>query len=660
MRRITKCRVFFLFLALSLLFGWGIAGCTDKDREKGPVPEPSADTVKYRFLQDSAAKVSAEMTEVSVVAFDVDWNLLDGAVLLQDDIGDMARDGEYFVAEAVVPEGTAMLAYCFTNDPDDEADEEELEIYVIALEEDKYVYTMADEDYLEEPVLKFYADAGHQTEKSEFTVGEEIYPAASAATRGGLQVPVTVCEPVDEEVVAYTPASADSAARYTAKAEGLTAFVLHAADSFWFFSENGVSVKAAEPGPEPTPEPTPSPDPSPAPEPSPSPAPEPSPSPAPEPSPSPSPDRVPAWILPEGYEVKDGAIYKGEEQITDPAAIETQLEMLPEETNKCLAVEAVTGGDGQVVYKALTAEITPSIESAHAAHFSASAQAGKIDVTVSEDAETEETAAFTFAAEGFEFQNGLNVTVLSTMRHVTVKLQMSATPDSSGGRSVSAFALPGRRGNAAAPLLLSEPAPSATKQIKAAALNDRDELLPGAQIFEEDFSKYVPDSGGFITIEADIPTRTKSLLFIMNVWVQYQGSYVVTPYLGLPIDAADTYSILIGELPEYYFTSSLVPNRFGPYADEDLTEPKDEFTVKETATGTVCETIYFCLDKVNAKGVKASSSPPVSLNTAVVNVVDGRYKAVGAGSSAMEYNWYGFKGLYEGRGSIIRVVRSDD
>ncbi|MDO5296089.1 MAG: hypothetical protein Q4F00_05510 [bacterium] len=643
MRRITKCRVFFLFLALSLLFGWGIAGCTDKDREKGPVPEPSADTVKYRFLQDSAAKVSAEMTEVSVSAFDADWNMLDGALLLQGDIGDMARDGEYIVAEAVVPEGTALLAYCFTNDPDDEAVEEELEIYVIALEEDKYVYTMADEDYLEEPVLQFYADAGHQTEKSEFTVGEEIYPAASAATRGGLQVPVTVCEPVDEEVVAYTPASADSAARYTAKAEGASFFVLYAADSFWFFSENGVSVKAAEPGPEPTPEPTPSPDPSPAPE--------PSPSPAPEPSPSPSPDRVPAWILPEGYEVKDGAIYKGEEQITDPAAIETVLEMLPEETNKCRAVEAVNGGDGQVVYKALTAEITPSIESAHAAHFSASAQAGNIDVTVSEDAETEETAAFTFAAEGFEFQNGLNVTVLSTMRHVTVKLQMSATPHSSGGLSVSAFGLPGRRGNAAAPLLLSDPAPSATRQIKAAALNARDEFLPGAQIFEEDFSKYVPDSGGFITIEADIPTRTKSLLFIMNVWVQYQGSYVVTPYLGLPIDAADTYSILIGDLPKYYFTSSLVPNRFGPYADEDLTDPKAEFAVGDY--------IYFCLDKVNAKGVKASSSPPVSLNTAVVDAADGRYKAVGAGNAAMKYNWYGFEGLYEGTAASIRVVRPD-
>lgn len=645
MRRITKCRVFFLFLALSLLFGWGIAGCTDKDREKGPVPEPSADTVKYRFLQDSAAKVSAEMTEVSVSAFDADWNMLDGALLLQGDIGDMARDGEYIVAEAVVPEGTALLAYCFTNDPDDEAVEEELEIYVIALEEDKYVYTMADEDYLEEPVLKFYADVGHQTEKSEFTVGEEIYPAASAATRGGLQVPVTVCEPVDEEVVAYTPAGADSAARYAAKAEGASAFVLHAADSFWFFSENGVSVKAAEPGPEPTPEPTPTA--SPTPEPTPSPVP----SPTPEPSPSPSPEPVPAWVLPEGYELKDGAIYKGEEQITDPAAIETALEMLPEETNKCRAVEAVTGGDGQVVYKALTAEITPSIESAHAAHFSASAQAGNIDVTVSEDAETEETAAFTFAAEGFEFQNGLNVTVLSTMRHVTVKLQMSATPHSSGGLSVSAFGLPGRRGNAAAPLLLSEPAPSATKQIKAAALNARDEFLPGAQIFEEDFSKYVPDSGGFITIEADIPTRTKSLLFILNVWVQYQGSYVVTPYLGLPIDAADTYSILIGDLPKYYFTSSLVPNRFGPYADEDLTDPKAEFAVGDY--------IYFCLDKVNAMGVKASSSPPVSLNTAVVDAADGLYKAVGAGNAAMKYNWYGFEGLYEGTGTSIRVVRPD-
>ena len=45
---------------------------------------------------------------------------------------------------------------------------------------------MADGDELEDPVLTVYADAEHQTEQTEFTVGDELYPDASAATKGGL------------------------------------------------------------------------------------------------------------------------------------------------------------------------------------------------------------------------------------------------------------------------------------------------------------------------------------------------------------------------------------------------------------------------------------------------------------------------------------------
>ena len=109
-----------LLLALDVLISLVSAGCTDKDREMGPAPEPSADTIKYLFQQDAASKVDAEMTTVSVIAFDEDWNRLDGASMLHSSIADMPRDGGYIVAEARVPEETAALAYSFTGlDEDD-------------------------------------------------------------------------------------------------------------------------------------------------------------------------------------------------------------------------------------------------------------------------------------------------------------------------------------------------------------------------------------------------------------------------------------------------------------------------------------------------------------------------------------------------------------
>ena len=222
-RRLTHFRVCFLFLALSLLFGLGIAGCTDKDREVGTASVPSEDIIKYRFRQDSASKVSAGMTAAALAAFDAGWNRLDGAYLLQSSIAGMAVDGDYIVAEAKVPEGAAVLAYCFTDGTADAAEYAEAEIYVIALEEGVTDYTMADGDLLQEPVLTLYADAEHQTVQSEFKVGEKIYPDAFMATAGGLEVPIAVMEPVDDAVVAYTAATETGPARYAAKSEGTPA-----------------------------------------------------------------------------------------------------------------------------------------------------------------------------------------------------------------------------------------------------------------------------------------------------------------------------------------------------------------------------------------------------------------------------------------------------
>lgn len=278
MRRLTKCGVLSLLLTLSLLLAWGAVGCTDKDREMGPAPEPSAETVKYRFQQEAAAaKVAAGMTTVSVYAFDADWNLLDGAAMLQSDIASMATDGDYIVAEARVPEEAAVLAYFFSNGGEYGQEGYDSEVYVIALQEDTDVYTMADGDYLEQPVLTIYADADHQTEQSEFTVGDELYPIATEATRGGMAIPVAVREPLDEAVVDYTAATETSEAKYVAKAEGTTYFNLSVADCFDINSRNYAVVKAVEPGPEPEPTPEPSPTVSPEPTPTPTPSPEPSP-----------------------------------------------------------------------------------------------------------------------------------------------------------------------------------------------------------------------------------------------------------------------------------------------------------------------------------------------------------------------------------------------
>ena len=289
MRRLTKCGVLSLLLTLSLLLAWGAVGCTDKDREMGPAPEPSAETVKYRFQQEAAAaKVAAGMTTVSVYAFDADWNLLDGAAMLQSDIASMATDGDYIVAEANVPEESELLAFFFWNGAAEDAEDYDSELHIIALEEGTNVYTMSDGDFVEKPVLTVYADAEHQIEQYEFTVGEELYPTAAAATRGGLELPTAVLAPLDTDVVAYTEASETSAAQYVAQAEGATRFTISVA-SFTIKSDKGVTVKAAEPDPGPTPDPTPTPAPDPDPTPTPTPDPTPTPTPTPTPSPSPSP-----------------------------------------------------------------------------------------------------------------------------------------------------------------------------------------------------------------------------------------------------------------------------------------------------------------------------------------------------------------------------------
>ena len=642
MRRLTKSRSYSLLLTLCLLLVWGAAGCTDKDREMGPAPEPSADTIKYRFQQDSAAKVSAEMKDVSVAAFDADWNLLDGAFLYEDDIEDMDRDGDYIVAEAVVPEGTARLAYCFTNDPDGEAEDEEAEIYVIALEEGKSVYTMADGDYLEEPVLKVYADAGHQTEQYEFTAGDELYPVASVSTRGGLEVPATVFEPVDAGVVSYTEDSETGETQYLAEAEGSTAFILGAAKIFIFNSEEEVTVKAAVPGPEPAPEPTPTPEPSASPEPT--------------PSPSPEPGTAAAWILPEGYEIKDGLIYDSEgAQVSDPAEIDAQLELVPGESCKCMAVETVTAADGSVTYKTLTAAITPSVESETAAHFSAAAEDGAVTVSVSEDAETEETAAIVFSAAGCEFKNRLEVTVASAMRRITVRLQnntAAASPSPMPTVTLSPM-----------PTVTPSPMPSPGSShqfeqvVKVVALDSGGGLLPGAVLVDGGVSGE-PDAEGYTNFVIDIPRQTESAAFIAAqkvVGAEENSSAsaenaerfaTVLPFLGIPIGEEDTYTISEEDREKYMFVNMMSPGSkvlkggFGFYADDKFTE-----SLSMSKSVYVGVKVYFCPEAENALGVKIICDKPISTDSGMFDYADGVLTAKKAGTAFFIYDWYGFAGI---------------
>ncbi|MDO5296859.1 MAG: hypothetical protein Q4F00_09545 [bacterium] len=595
--RLTKFRACSLLLTLSFLFSLGIVGCTDKDREAGPAPTPTEDTIKYYFQQDTASKVSAEMTSVALAAFDADWNLLDGASLLQSSIADMAVDGDYIVAEASVPEEAAVLAYCFTNGPGDVAEYAEAEIYVIALEDGETVYTMADGDLLGEPVLSLYADAEHQTEQSEFKVGEEIYPDASLATLGGLEVPVAVMEPVDDTIVAYTAATETSAAQYVAKAEGETSFVLCVAGSFFGNSETGATVKAVEPGPEPTPEP--------------------------DPTPEPTPDAVAAWVLPEGYELKDGLIYDSEgAQVSDPAAINTKLEITSGESNTGLAVETVTAEDGSVTYKELAAEVTASVESETADHFTAEVKDGAVSVSVSEDAETDETAAITFTAEGYEFQNSLEVTVLSAMRHVTVRVQEDDDPSPSPSPS-------------------SSPAPrDFTKLIKAVALDAQGQVIEGAQVAEEDMSKYELDAEGCYNLEVDLPAQAKSLVLVFVLHFEEglppvpSEKDAVEPLLGLNLTEEETYFISLAEIGNYAFEHK---GTFGFFADAELTEATNAFDVGDT--------IYYSMKLENGLGIKMDLGEPMSLDTSVVDIVDGSLKAVGPGTCFFKVSALGIEGV---------------
>ena len=266
------------------------AGCTDQDREMGPTPEPAADTVKYYFQQDTAYKVSAAAVTAAVAAYDAEGNMLDGAYLLQSVIADMEREGDYIAAEAVVPEKTVMLVYTFSGDAPDSAPE----FYAVALQDGQDAYTMSEADAVGTPELFFIVpDAAQKGWRFECTVGDALYPEAGAVTAGGLEVPVTVLAPVDEDVVAYTAAADAEPARYVAQAEGETVFVLNLA-GYELISEEGVIVKAAPPTPTPTPSPEPSPEPSPTPTPSPEPSPEPSPTPTPSPEPSPTPSPEPS------------------------------------------------------------------------------------------------------------------------------------------------------------------------------------------------------------------------------------------------------------------------------------------------------------------------------------------------------------------------------
>ncbi len=281
-RKLLYERRYFLALlvsALCLPMLMIVSGCSDSDREigPGPGPEPVADTVKYYFQQDAAYKVSAAAVTAGIAAYDAEGDMLDGSYLLQTTIADMEREGDYIVAEAVIPAKAVKLVFTFSGGAPDYPQE----YYAVALQNGQDAYTMSDDDALGAPELFFLVpDVEQKGWRFECAVGDELYPVAKAVTRGGMEVPVTVLEPVDEEVVAYTAATEEEPARYVAQAEGETVFVLSLAGNE-LLSEEGVSVKSVPPTPTPTPTPTVSPSPTPTPSPTSSPEPSPSPSPTP-------------------------------------------------------------------------------------------------------------------------------------------------------------------------------------------------------------------------------------------------------------------------------------------------------------------------------------------------------------------------------------------
>ena len=589
MRTFSHVRFFFLFLVLGFLLSFAVTGCSDKDDrdysfypspgpsptaspEPSPVPDPSPEPsaspvptgmISYLFKLDgdTAQKVSADASEAAVTAYDADGHELDGASLAESSVAAMTREGDYYVAEANVPKTAGLLAFTFTDGEDVTG------VYAIGLSDGVDRYYMSYADLVSEPVLTVCADAGHKTERTAFQVGEDIYPEAAVRTKGGLSVPVSSVVPVDTEVVSYTEGSEGQEASYKAAGEGRTAFTVAYAEA----EAEAAAVVTVSAVP-----------------------------------------LEPAWILPEGYELKDGKIYRGETEMGDPSEIDGKINVNAGGNFSCRIIAA----DGDSAYKLTDAEVSAEIDSETADHFSAEGGAGELTVSVSAEAEEGETAAVTCAAAGYEVRNSLEVSVLA-LRSITVYVPSNPYPAYWQG----------------APEELTF-----TNLIRLAALDGSGNALPGASLAEEDIFKLKTVTRDGIPcweLKAEVPVRADTLLLLYDITVRssspqfdYFNYEDVCPYFAFkPTDSQDSYVL---EFEDWFEKSA---GNFGTCRDAAFTSPTILFNSGDQ--------VYFNPQMTNRNGITVTASDVFPEDT---NVINADFKAVGSGETWFNGSWYGFKG----------------
>ena len=334
---------------------------------------------------------------------------------------------------------------------------------------------MSYKDIVDEPNLTVYADPEYTVEQSVFSIGDPLYPQARAVTKGGLTVPVASIVPADTGVVSYTEASDAGGASYQAAGEGQTAFLITCGEAEF---ESAASVTVSP--------------------------------------------LTPAWILPPGYELKDGMIYNGDEQISDPSSIDAKLNLQAGDSARFLLIAAAGGEGGAASYKRIDAEAAAEITSDTAAHFSAAAQDGTLTVEVSAEAEGGETASVACTAAGFEFRNQAEVTVVST-RRITVYVPCNSYPN------------------------ISVPV-EVTYLIRIAAIGAGDQAVPGARLDQEDISEMKSGELGtrddpYWKLEAEVPANAETVLLLYDIrtYLERVTNDEVAPYFAFALTDEDSY-----------------------------------------------------------------------------------------------------------------------
>ena len=621
MRKLTHFRFCILFLVLGLLLSFGLTGCNDDHDysvSPGPTPAPTVSPepspepspvptgkISYLFLQDAARKVSADAAEAAVTAYDAEGRVLEGASLEEASVASMKREGDFYVAEANVPETAELLAFTFTHGDDVDG------VYAIALTDGVERYVMAYSDLVAVPELTVYADAGHSKKQTAFTLGEALYPEAKAATRGGLAVPVASVEPVDGKVVAYTPGSAGQEAAYEAAGEGQTAFVIAYAEAE---VESAAVVTVSEVPP------------------------------------------VSAWILSPNYELKNGKIYEGETLISDPAAIEAKQALVPGSEAQCLLVAADGGSGADASYKLLDAAVTAEITSDSAAHFSAAVKNGVLTVSVSAEAEKGETAAVVCSAEGYAFQNRAEAAVATT-RTITVCVPCASYPSYNENEKDVGLRLsldaPPVQGVTPRPVSSPSSGPVVENLIRIAAIGAGDQAIPGAQLAEEDTSKMSTEQVSGDTcwvLKAEVPENAETVLLLYDLRSTFSGVTrdAVAPYFAFKLTEAEDYVMTQGEwfLPVEYYGEDFDQPSFGTHANADFTAPTTYFGIGDQ--------VYFCPTMTNySNRITVKVSELKSWDT---SVIDENFKAVGEGTVWFTGSWYGVEGaVFPGTMDGVRV-----